>query len=323
MLTFQPPFWLQNRHLQTIIASSGWRHVWIRHEANNLLTQSEALVLHSSKGVRLKAQVAIPHAGNDKMAVIFHGWEGSADSSYVLSAGQSYLNRGFSVCRLNLRDHGDTYHLNRQPFNSVRLDEICEALTNLCQRYPCKTLHLVGFSLGGNFVLRLSAQARIQHLPLALTVAICPAIDPIHSSDTIEQGSWLYHNYFVRKWRHSLLRKYQYFPEIMRSHHDLEHKTLGEMNRVFVPLHTDYSTAESYLAAYRVSQPVIDAIRTPCHVIYADDDPIIDASDLDRLQATEWVKFEVQEHGGHCAFLRNSHLQSWIGARLDALIAPQ
>ena len=58
-----------------------------------------------------------------RLAVLLHGWEGSAASLYILSLAQRLFDHGYEVLRLNLRDHGDTYHLNRELFHSCRLPE--------------------------------------------------------------------------------------------------------------------------------------------------------------------------------------------------------
>ena len=94
-----------------------------------------------------------------RIAVLVHGWEGNAESLYILSLGQQLFDRGFDVVRLNLRDHGDTHHLNRELFHSCRLPEVVGAVQSLQAVVPGQPLHLVGFSLGGNFMLRVAAQA--------------------------------------------------------------------------------------------------------------------------------------------------------------------
>ena len=64
---------------------------------------------------------------------------------------------GFEVVRLNLRDHGATHHLNRELFHSCRLPEVVGAVRALALRFPGMPLVLAGFSLGGNFMLRVAA----------------------------------------------------------------------------------------------------------------------------------------------------------------------
>ena len=60
--------------------------------------------------------------------MLFHGWEGSVDSTYVLQTGSRLLADGWDVFRLNFRDHGDSHRLNEALFHSCRIDEVVHAL---------------------------------------------------------------------------------------------------------------------------------------------------------------------------------------------------
>ncbi len=119
-----------------------------------------------------------PRALGNAPVVLLHGWEGSAESLYVLSLAQLLFERGFEVVRLNLRDHGETHHLNRELFHSCRLPEVVGAVAALQRHFAGRPLQLVGFSLGGNFMLRVAAQARAAGLNLARVIAVSPVLEP-------------------------------------------------------------------------------------------------------------------------------------------------
>ena len=102
-----------------------------------MLATSRELLLDCGDGVRLQAFHSTPIAGRSRtMAVLLHGWEGSAQSLYVLSLAQTLHAAGFDVVRLNLRDHGDTHHLNRELFHSCRLPEVVGAVRRLQWLFP-------------------------------------------------------------------------------------------------------------------------------------------------------------------------------------------
>ncbi len=71
------------------------------------------MLLDCGEGVRLQAFVSSPRHSTGLPVVLNHGWEGSAESLYVLSLAQRLFEQGFDVVRLNLRDHGETHQLNR------------------------------------------------------------------------------------------------------------------------------------------------------------------------------------------------------------------
>src|ERR1700704_7004508 len=142
-----------------MLASTAWRRTRIPRAAAPLLAAQRELLLDCGAGVRLQCFRSSPPHGSGPPVVLLHGWEGSADSLYVLSLAQQLFAQRFEVMRLNLRDHGDTHHLNRELFHSCRLPEVVGAISSLQRLFPDKPLHLVGFSLGGNFMLRVAAQA--------------------------------------------------------------------------------------------------------------------------------------------------------------------
>ena len=122
---FKPRRWLRSRHFQTILPSLLPRRARVERRAVPLLAASEELLLDCGDGVTLQAFHSSPtkrgREPGKKLAVLLHGWEGSSESTYLLSMAQSLFAEGHEVVRLNLRDHGATHHLNRDLFHSCRL----------------------------------------------------------------------------------------------------------------------------------------------------------------------------------------------------------
>jgi predicted alpha/beta-fold hydrolase len=174
---FLPPRWLRNPHLQSIVPSLPlWSpRVFFGCEVPET---SRREIIDCGGGVRLLGFRAIPYVrprdGVRRMAILLHGWHGSADSADIVSLAQLLFERGYEVLRLNLRDHGDTQALNIGLFHSCRLGEVVGAVRTLQHQHPRRELSLVGFSLGGNFGMRIGARARAEGLDLAHIVAVCP-----------------------------------------------------------------------------------------------------------------------------------------------------
>ena len=181
--------------------------------ARPLLSAQREVLLDCGDGVRLQCFVSSPAQSTGLPVVLNHGWEGSAESLYVLSLAQRLFEQGFDVVRLNLRDHGETHQLNRDLFHSCRLPEVVGAVHSLQQLFPHRPLQLVGFSLGGNFMLRVAAQARAANLELARVVAVSPVLDPVATLDALQKSIPGYELYFVRKWTRSLVKKQAAWPD--------------------------------------------------------------------------------------------------------------
>jgi uncharacterized protein len=322
--SFRPPRWLRGRHFQTILSTLPPRRNRVERRAIPVRAASVELLLECGDGVTLQAFHSSPaqrgRSPGKRLAVLLHGWEGSADSSYVLSVAQTLFAQDFEVVRLNLRDHGATHHLNRELFHSCRLPEVLGAVRALAQRFPAMPMVLGGFSLGGNFMLRVAAHREARDLPVERVLAISPVLDPAATLTTLELGSPLYHSYFVNKWSRSLAKKQQAWPE----HYDfadlMQTRSLREMTRQLVLKHTEYPTLEDYLAGYAITGERLTTLAAPATIFTSLDDPIIDAKDLARLSRAPHLDVVTTAHGGHCGFLETLGPTNWIDTQVLKLV---
>jgi predicted alpha/beta-fold hydrolase len=315
---FDPPRLLRNAHLQSILASTGPRKVLVRRRARALLAASREEILDCDDGIRLHGEYS-PHPEAARgLAILIHGWHGTSESAYLLSAAGHLYQRGFSVYRLHLRDHGPSHHLNRGLFNSTRIAEVVSAVGQVTRLHPHPQVFLGGFSLGGNFALRVALHAPARGIELARVVAVCPVLDPAHTMRALGKSP-LYHQYFSRKWRRALDEKLRHFPDYGYREVLRELRTLQQMNEFFVPRYTGFSDTRAYLDAYALTGERLAGLAIPCHIVTSRDDPVIPAADLARLARPAALSVELTEHGGHCGFIMDWRGGSWIDGRLDQL----
>jgi len=292
----------------------------LQRRVSGLLQVAREIVLDCGNGVRLLGSYSARPDSREKIVVLLHGWEGSMDSTYLLSAAGVLFDHGFNVFRLNLRDHGKSHHLNRELFNSTRLDEVVGGVAEILRLFPHTKKYLAGFSLGGNFALRIGLQAPARKIFLDKIVAISPLISPTNTTRNLEQNHCLYHAYFVRKWRGSLRKKLMLFPDLGYGDTILQLNTLSSMNDYFVPNHTVFSTAASYLKAYGLCGDRLATLKVDSHIIAAEDDPITRTGDLALItRRPASLQLEVSRYGGHCGFLKDFSLNSWVDQRLVSL----
>jgi predicted alpha/beta-fold hydrolase len=313
---FSPPYWLRSPHLQSILPSLPLRRSGIERRAVPLVAASEEVIFDCGEGVRLQGfharQETRGRARAEQLVVLHHGWEGSADSLYILALGQQLFDLGYDVLRLNLRDHGATHHLNRDIFHSCRLDEVVGAVRCIQQRAPDQALSLVGFSLGGNFALRVGARAAGAGIQLRKIVAISPVLDPEITLDALERGFWLYHRYFVFKWARSLGKKQLAWPDVYDFEELTRIRRLGAMTDYMVRKYTDFPDLRAYLRGYAIVHGMLDSLEVPSRIIAALDDPMIPGHDLDRLPRNGILRITPLRHGGHCGFVDGQGGASWI-----------
>ena len=300
-----------------MLASTSARRAPIARRAAPLLAAERQMLLECGGGVRLQCFHSAPAQGSGIPVVLLHGWEGSAESLYVLSLGQQLFERGFDVLRLNLRDHGDTHHLNRDLFHSCLLPEVVGALRAL-QAALGKPLRLVGYSLGGNFMLRVGAQARDAHLDIARIIAVSPVLDPGDTLRALESGFAGYPLYFVRKWWRSLLKKQAAWP----THYDFAGlrgvRDLRRLTAELIRRFTDFGSLEEYLDGYSITGRRLHGLEAPTTIITSRDDPIIPAGGIERLARTPALRIVMTQFGGHCGFLDRLTGPTWVERRILA-----
>lgn len=309
---FSPPKGLRNAHLQSMFNSLGPRPWKVAGRSSPMTARSQTLMLegrHGNQPVKLLAHFDKTDRRNQRLAILLHGWEGSAQSTYLLSAANHLYRQGFNILRLNLRDHGDSFHLTQTAFNSTLAEEVRTAIASFLQAYPHQERYLAGYSLGGNFALRIAADAG-ETLGLAAVTAICPPVDPAHAMDRIMAGP-MYRDYFLDKWSTSLRTKLHYHPELLDGGTLPRFELLTELNDFFVRELTPYKDAEEYFAAYALYGGRLDDLQVPAYLITSEDDPIVPVSDLAKLDKPPSLNVVVTPRGGHCGFIENYRLDSW------------
>ena len=309
---FRPPWWLRNAHVQSIVPSLPLRRALVRRRCAQVRERSRALILDCGEGVRLLAQHTPATVPEPIGAVIMlHGWEGDANAMYMLALARRLLGCGFEILRLNLRDHGGTQDLNQGLFHSCLLPEITGAVRRAQQMFSGLPLHLAGFSLGGNFLLRVAADAPRAGLDIAGVVAISPVLEPRATLTAIESGPGIYRRYFVRKWGASLRAKQRAWPQLYQFGDLRRFVSLRQMTAELVARHTGFSTLEEYLDGYSITGNRLAGLAVPATIITAVDDPIVPVADLTRLAASSSLRVLVTPFGGHCGFLNGFSGDTW------------
>ena len=315
-LPFAPRGLLAHTHVQSILTSSPWRRRRVQRRSAAYRGRSQRELVSTPEGVHLLGYRAQPADPNGALAILLHGWEGSVDSNYLLDTAVALDRAGFETFRLNFRDHGESHHLNEGLFHSCRLQEVLDAVAAVGRAHRSGPVFLVGFSLGGNFALRIARNAGRVGLELERVVAVSPVIRPRHVLAALASGLPLYEAYFVRKWRRSLRRKQELYPERYNLDSWFRHRRLADQTRQLVADYTEFPDLDSYLEGYSVAGDYLVGLETSCLIVTAADDPIIPIGDFKALPRSPALTLEVWPHGGHCGFLANWRLESWIEQRI-------
>lgn len=306
---YVPPAGLAHPHVQSLLSGSVLRRAVVRRRATTLLAAAQRRLVECPDGTRLAGELSRRPGTSRGLVIMLHGWEGCADSNYVLSAGAALFDAGFDVFRLNFRDHGGTAALNEELFHSCRIDEVVDAVRVLARESAAGPVGLLGYSLGGNFALRVAVRA-----PEVLdrVVAVCPVLSPKRTMHALETGLWIYRHYFLSRWRRSLVAKSQAFPERYDFGDLRRFRTLTETTDYFVRHYTEFPSLEAYLDGYAIVGDALADLRASSLLVTSADDPLIPSDDLAALASPPALEIELLERGGHCGFLSSHGLASWI-----------
>lgn len=320
---FRPVWLLRHTQLQSALATkSPRRALWLRR-GSRMEASATHHVLDCGDGVRLSGWHSPQPAGRESLGlcVLIHGWEGCHDSAYLYSMACRLHAAGYSVFRLNLRDHGGTHHLNRELFHSARMDEVLGALRAVMTLDGARPLYVIGFSLGGNFALRVALRGPGAGLAPRLCIGISPAIHPGSAMAALDAGPLLVRAYFMRKWRKTLRAKQRAWPGVYDFSAYAALKSFVEITARFAADFSGYGTLENYLAQYTLLPADLVAAPAPLAVITARDDSVIPFRHFEGLSARGSVQaFLATDHGGHCGFIENLRMESWAEARVLDLL---
>jgi uncharacterized protein len=240
--------------------------------------------------------------------IAVHGLEGSTESQYIVGTANKAWDAGMNVVRMNMRNCGGTHRLGPTLYHSGMSADVGAVMRALIEQDELPAIALVGFSMGGNLVLKLVGElGRDGAAPpqLIAAAAISPAADLGPSADALnEKRNRLYEWNFVRHLRQSVRRKAEAFP----GKYDVSRlagvwSVRGFDDKITAP-YSGFVDADDYYGRSSASN-VVEQIRLPTLVINALDDPFIRLRPETRakLQANSNVRFIETEHGGHCGFL--------------------
>lgn len=310
----ETPSWgLRGAFIQSFLASFRLRRVLADRRVPSLEANTEAHILETDDGARLQAHFTRPAhlPSREQTVVLLHGWEGSHRSIYLHSLACALHENGWPVVRLNLRDHGDTHHLNEEPFHSARLGEVLSALQRI-HRLQNQAIAVVGFSLGGNFALRVAIDGPDFGLPLTQVIAINPAVDPRATTEALD-AEHAYRPYFRRKWNKTLQARRAAWPD-GPDYADLtgRHSMLTITDR-FARNHAGFDSIEDYFSHYTLGPERFRNLRTPTVIVSARDDALVPISDIENLQgASSSLEVLMPRYGGHCGYVKDWALRSWL-----------
>jgi predicted alpha/beta-fold hydrolase len=238
--------------------------------------------------------------------ILLHGLEGSSQSQYMIGNAARLWAAGCNVVRMNMRNCGGTEDLSPTLYHSGLSADIAAVMRALGAEKGLQAFALVGYSMGGNLVLKLAGDLGA-NAPgyLKAAVGVSPAMDLAASADALHDVSnRIYEFKFLVGLRRRFRRKAQLFPEIYSTEGLEKIGTLRQFDDRITARYSGFLGADDYYAR-AASSRVASQIAIPTLVLHALDDPFVRMLPPTRaaLLANAHVRLVETTHGGHCAFL--------------------
>ena len=301
LTAFAPRRGLVNGHLQTIVGNFLPRSPFV------LPFDTDLVEVDAADGSRVLCH-AHWQAGSDMhrrlTLILVHGLEGSSDSRYIQGLTARAWEVGWNVVRMNMRNCGGSDALTPTLYHSGLSGDVAAAIEHYRNRFGLERVALVGYSMGGNLVLKLAGEWG-NRAPLCAVATVCPAIDLAAGSDALhEPMNRMYEWHFLRRLMRRFQGKARLFPEIYTTRGLGPVRSLRQFDDKIVAHYCNFRDADDYY--YRAaSARVVDRIALPTLVLLALDDPFIRLTPETRLKLISNPNIQLVEtpHGGHCAYL--------------------
>ncbi len=298
--TFRPAWWLPGPHAQTLGAR------WLRSRLRVPL-QRERLELPDGDFVDLDFAYRRRHALDGRpLTLVLHGLEGSARSGYALESYRRLRGRGIASLGLNFRScSGEPNRLPRF-YHSGDTDDLRFVLERLSRRFPGRRLAAIGFSLGGNVLLKLLGEEGARAAErIGAAVAVSVPFDLAAGADELNRASCrLYRAHLLASLKRKTRQRRASLPASVDAARGLAAKTFREFDdAVTAPLH-GFADAEDYYARSSSGRFLVD-IAVPTLVLHSADDPFLPARCLprDAVRTNPALTDGFTERGGHLGFV--------------------
>jgi predicted alpha/beta-fold hydrolase len=299
---FRPRRWLRGGHVQTIASFLLPRRIH--------LPPPEERLVEVAPNITVRCWCYWQQSEEDRRSaltlIVVHGLEGSTDSQYMVGIAHNGLAAGMNVVLMNQRNCGGMDHCAPTLYNSSLSGDVAAVASHVIERDRVSRFALIGFSMGGNLVLKLAGEwGSVGPKEFHSVAAVCPAMNLAASADALhEPGNRIYELYFLMQLFRRFRGKAKLFPKDFDVARLRGVSTLRLFDDRITAHYCGFTGADDYYARAAAAN-VIDRIAVPALIIHAANDPFIRLLDETRRQiaANPNISYVETQDGGHCAFI--------------------
>ncbi len=251
-------------------------------------------------------------SGNKRVAILCHGLEGSSQSKYIIGTSGILHENGWDTIAINYRGCSGEINNQLRIYHSGATDDIDTVINECYTDYD--EIALVGFSLGGNLVLKYCGE-RGSELRSSIITVVAVSVPTDLKAGSINIGkksNFIYEQKFLKSLTKKLLAKHKQFPDAIDLSLLKKVKKLYDFDEYYTgPLH-GFTGADDYYAQSS-SEQFLPYINIPGLIINALDDPFLpqECYPYDIVRANDCLEFIMPKHGGHVGFVDRKHKYYW------------
>ncbi len=316
--TFEPHPLLWNGHLQTIAAhflGALPLDNTTRHTVT--LADGDVTVLHDDRPQGWRA--------GERAVLLVHGLGGSHESAYMIRLAARLKERGLRAFRIDMRGSGAAIGLSRSLCHAGRSSDLVPAIEQIAALCPGSPLTLIGFSMGGNIVLKLAGELGSRGCGgLDGVIAVCPPVDLLATVEHMARSeNRAYHRWFVHHLRVIYVQNRPHLRHRDRVQLRRPPRTILEFDRAITAPLGGFPSAADY---YRSSScgRVLEQIALPTLILATEDDPLIPAGPLASARLSASTRRLLLDAGGHLGFIARGNRdpdRRWMDWRLLEWVA--
>lgn len=296
VLSFDPFFLFKSAFYQTIMGS--FLNVPME-------PKSETKFIGLPDGDQITMEIITPQGWqkNDSTIVMLHGLCGSHRSPSLIRITKKFTKRQIRTIRINLKGCGSGKNHAKGIYHCGKSDDLMEALKVIKNESPDSPIILIGYSLGGNIVLKLAGELK-ENGPRYLkeVIALAPPIDLEASVKLFEMPeNKIYLNYFTKFLREDIEYRKTIYPDYREIILPKNMNMTDYNNLVIVPLFGFKNLEEYYFKCS--SKNFLSDIKVPVKVLISEDDPIISHTSFNEIEIPENMEVYLTKHGGHLGYL--------------------
>ncbi|WP_308160263.1 hydrolase [Arsukibacterium indicum] len=318
---FQPAWWLRHAHLQTVFA----KYLSPKHLIN---TEVEIFSLPDGDELQLNWLHAKNATDTTPLLLLLHGLAGDINSHYIQAMLAQSQILDWNAVMLHFRGCNGKPNKLPRAYHSGDTADVALVIKEIKRRYPTRPLVAIGYSLGGNVLLKYCGEQAYAN-PLAAAIAVCPPLSLSACAKRINTGSSkLYQRYLLDRLKRSTLLKLQQFTDFplpLTAEKVLGFASIEQFDEHYTaPIHGFLNAQDYYQKAS--AKAYLKHIEIPTLIIHAQDDPFLSDDVIPAAaELNDNIHYELTTGGGHVGFVYGSPLKPrfWLNQRIPAFIKQQ